>query len=450
MRSIARTELLAHVVSLAVMATLGCDDSQPTTPSRSLEDRPPVVEPEPEVGLSFVRGPILSPFDQASTAHLVAVTARVEQRNDDVFAKVGDSATVSRAFLECFADSEDVELGAHAELGETVAFFRGGNAGARTPYRRESLAADVGWSARQVIVGDPPPLLAEVQAINPRFAFVLNGGNDVEGREPNRYANRMLRIVEKLVDRGVIPILGSITPRRDDPEAELWVRRYNLVNRGIATAKRLPYIDFHQALSALPRLGLAGDGVHPNVLARDNTAKPCVFDEEGLTHGHNTRNLLAMQMLHRLRRTVVERAEAPDPPGRALAGSGAVGAPLAVETLPFTDLRDNSTTNRTALDRYPGCDPDTDESGPENVYRLHVTETMRVRFWVYSRGDADVDIHLLRGEPTGDACVARDDAELVHELTPGDWFVSVDTFSENGDAHVGQYLLTIDVEDQAR
>ena len=329
-----------------------------------------------------------------------------------------------------------MKLGAHASLGSTVEFFRSGNAGGRSPFRRESLAADVGWSARHVLLGEPSPLLQEVRAINPRYAFVLAGGNDVEGREPRRYANRLLRIIDQLLVRGVIPIVGSILPRRDSLSADRWVARYNVISRAIADGRRVPYIDFYRALSALPRRGLAGDGVHPNVLVVDGATRPCHLTGEGLRHGHNQRNLLAIQALDRLHRvldlgdSVLRNDEQ---------ASATWDEPYPIKVLPFGRLADTRRFSTSRQDSYD-CDPEADESGPEHVYQLQLVRPRRLRFWANGPSGADVDVHILSADDR--RCVARDDELLTRTLAPGNWWVVVDTFS--GDAAAGEYVLAIE------
>ncbi|MEM9193590.1 MAG: SGNH/GDSL hydrolase family protein [Myxococcota bacterium] len=428
---------------LGSLAIGGCGDSSDGS------EQSPTVEPTtvpadsaPEA-LEAAEFPLLPRLTPGTVAGLRAVADRVEGRNNQVFAKIGDSATVSRAFLECFA-RDGVVLGAHGALQPTIDFFRGGNAGGRDPFRRQSVAAEVGWSARQLLIGQPPPLLQEVQAINPRFAFVLSGGNDVEGREPRRYANRMVRIVDRLTTRGVIPILGSITPRNDDPEADQWVRRYNAVNRAIADGRGVPYIDFHQALSLLPRRGLARDGVHPNVYVAEHETRPCDLGEAGLQHGQNVRNLLALQTLDRLRRRLLggEAATEPELPVAA----GTVSNPVRIDAVPFSFFGDTREPGQDEFDRY-SCEDAVEEAGGEFVFEISVAEPQTLRLWAYGPMGADVDLHLLaRGDP--ESCLVRADEELVHRLEPGRYFVTVDTFGAEAEEKPGEFVFTVDLAER--
>ena len=406
-------------------------------PEATITTGEPETEPEPSVTIAPI--PPLSPFTPELVANLRRIRARSDRRQDDVFMKVGDSSTVSRGFLECFARPDRVDLGGHDSLSETVATFRRRRASGHDSYRRVSLAAREGWSARQVLDGHPPPLMAELHAVRPRFAFVMNGGNDVEGHDDYRYAQRMLRIVELLEDHGVIPILNSIPPRSDDSEMNRWVDRYNQISWAIARARRLPYLDYHQVMMALPRLGLAGDGVHPNIYVHENRGRACILNDEGLQYGHNARNLLALRGLDLLRRTVVEEEEAPDAPAAPLVGEGTVESPFEVTSLPFADLRDTRTEGSAAIDHY-SCG-DQDESGREIVYRLHTDEAITLRLLAIGRADADVDIHLLEGEASGEACRLRDDRQIETTLQPGVWWISVDTFAGPGGAAAGETLV---------
>ena len=433
-------------VALALGA-VGCgDDGVPAMPEVAPQLASPADDPTPEAPaepppppVERVAIPELSAFTPAVVEHLRAIREASDRRQDDVFMKVGDSGTVSRGFLECFSDPDEVELAGREGLEPTLAHFRNRHAGGRDSFRRRSRAAAEGWSARHVLDGRPPPLLAEVRAIRPRFAFVMNGGNDVEGADDYLYGQRMLRIVELLEEAGVIPILSSISPRRGDPASEEWVRRYNQVAWAIARARDLPFLDYHQVLAELPRMGLAGDGVHPNIHAVDGRGRACVFDEAGLQHGHNARNLLALRALDALRRTVIEGEAAPDPIPTALEGDGTADAPWVVPSLPFADFRDTTTDGGSAIDAY-ACGPQP-EAGRELVYRLVVDAPVELRLMAIGRQDADLDVHLLRGTPSGDACVARDDRVVTATLEPGVWYVAIDTFSGGEAPAAGEVLV---------
>lgn len=240
---------------------------------------------------------VLSPEVEA---HVRLIAARVPRRNEDVFVKVGDSATVSRIYLQCLSRDEALRLDGRDELRPILERFRAASIPGGDPFTRESLAAGVGWSANRPLRGSPTPLAREVRTTNPRFALVMFGSNDVELGRVGRYEGRMEALVERLVAWGVVPVLSTIPQRNDDPEADQRVPRYNDAVRALAQARRLPLIDLNRALEPLPERGLASDGVHPSAPVVDGRARGCDFTEQGLQHGQNVRNLLTLRVLGRL------------------------------------------------------------------------------------------------------------------------------------------------------
>ena len=122
-------------------------------------------------------------------------------------------------------------------------------------------------------------------------------------------------------------------------------------------------------------------------------------------------------------------------------GDGTTVDPFEVLTLPMAHWRDTRIHGSSVIERYDGCDAPQDEGGRELVYRLVVGAPIDVR--VLAIGEGDVDVHLLRGEASGERCVARDDRELVHHLEPGVWFVSVDTFAGEDGPDAGEVLVLI-------
>jgi len=381
----------------------------------------------------------LSPLTPDVVARVRAIAGQAD-RKDDVFAKVGDSATVNRAFLQCFSDPDMVDLGAHDELADTVKFFREGQAAYRDPYRRKSKAAKVGWSTWHVLSGHPSPLLQEVRAIGPRYAVVMLGENELDDEGLKHYPARMLRIVDSLSARGVIPILYTLLPRNDDPESDALVPLYNAVIEAIARQRKLPWIDFYSAIKGLPNRGLASDDVHPSAPVRDGHVVGCDLSSAGLRFGQNVRNLLTMMMLERLR-GVLDGGDAPASGSASqLQGSGTSGSPYVIDGLPFAVLG-STEGGQSSIDSYPGCDADSDESGPERVYRLDVG-SQPVEARVLYSSDVDVDVHVLGDSVDGDSCIARDDERAYVELGSGTEHVVVDTFAGRG-PHPGEYVLLV-------
>lgn len=383
------------------------------------ETLPRAEEPAPSRVVRRRRLPLVTPISPEINNHIIALAGRAE-RSETVFAKMGGSSVESRAYLHCLSRDRDLELGEFEALRPTIERFRSPRVQGQTSFARTSLAAQVGWSLRQGLTGRPSRILQEARATNARWALAFWGGNDVQGRNPRRYSERLLTMIAQLEGRGVVPVLAATTPRGDDENMDKWARRYNQVTRGIAEALALPYIDFYAAIQDLPNQGLAGDGVHPNVLLDGGRARACDFTEEGLERGQNQRNLRTLQMLHGLAAAPREAVEVEDDPHGEDAENH---APFDITALPFAEVvRPNSG----ALDGY-SCAELSQQPGAEQVYRVEVDEAMALDFHVF-RDDAD--LFYLGDSPEASGCVASAHNELSVVLTPGVHYVAVETAAE--------------------
>ena len=381
---------------------------------------------------------ILSPLTPELVAHLreVHATLQAGAGADAVFAKIGDSHTVTTSYLGCFASSTAVDL-AGRDLAATVAHFGAGDAAGTTPYQRVSAAATIGWAAFQALAGTPSPIEQELAAIHPAFATVMFGTNDIGYDRIDRYGQNLVAITDLLLARGIIPVLSTIPPRDDDAAAQTWVPRYNAIVRGVAQTRGVPLIDLHLALGPLAAHGLGPDHLHLETFP----GGACKLTTAGLAHGNNTRNLATLETLDRLRRTILAAEPAPDATAAHLRGAGTSAQPFLVEQLPFADRRDTRTFGASEVASYPTCSPAA-EGGNEVYYRLEVSGPTQLHAYVIDL-DADVDLHVLRGAPTPDACFARGDTTVDTALTPGTYYVVVDTFVSAGTPKAGDYTVVI-------
>jgi len=307
---------LAHDQTPVAAIGSGEDTVAPTEPpSPSVPPTPPV-----EAGL-----PAVPVVDQVMKARLREIHARGLERGmrPDVFAKIGDSITVSTYFLTPFGCPGHT-LGDHANLAETIAYFQtvelqGAGAAngcdAANAFTRASLAAGRGWIAVQVLspMPAPPadcpppddtPLRCELRQIRPSIALVMLGTNDLHQRVGVRgYRASLATIASELESAGVIPVLSTIPHRLDSQAANARVGDYNAAVRSVAEEAGLPLWNYWRALdgSDMARGGMEPDGVHPNAYAHGGS-----LTERGLRYGHNQRNLTALQLLDKLRRIVIE------------------------------------------------------------------------------------------------------------------------------------------------
>ena len=255
------------------------------------------------------------PLSKAVAAHVREIHAGHPDLRDDAFSKMGGSSVESTAFLHCFA-TPYVDLGEHGALAATLDYF---HAGPRSSFDRNSKAAGVSWNLRYVLGGRPANFREELGATRAGWALILFGSNDAQNENERIYLHRLVYLVEELEQMGVVPILGAATPRRSSSK-DRWIQRFNAITEAVAEHWSLPFIDYYSALSALPRKGLAGDGVHPNVLSPGGLRTACQLTGKGLRFGNNVRNLLTLQMLDQLRQII--EAE-PDADADAGAGTDA-------------------------------------------------------------------------------------------------------------------------------
>ncbi len=364
----------------------------------------------------YPAGRVVSPVtpDVASTLRTIAER---RPRQEDVFAKVGCSITASLSFMRCFTGKR-VRLDKWENLSPTIEHFRFGDADGTDPFRRRSVAAVSGWSALHTLRGEPSPLDAELEAIDPRFALVMYGTNDIERCDIDEYAENLFAIVAHLVEEGVVPIVSTIPPRDDRLRSDRWVPAYNGVVRAVAQAHQVPLVDFHLAVDALKRHGLGPDRLHPSTWRPRKRARACDFRPSGLRHGYNRRNLVTLAALDIVRRVVVDGEPAPDPPHPFPDAGGTADDPIPVHALPFTDH-----------DKTGGV-----------VYSLKLERPTLIEAYVLDLGDDELKLRLLADPSDPPATLAEADTRIEASLAPGTWQFAVDGW--------GDYLFVV-VESRA-
>lgn len=381
-----------------------------------------------------------SPLTPAVVAHLRRVATR-EAHDDDVFMKVGDSNTVNTNHLACFSGA-NVDLGGRGALQPALDAFNASRVAGTSPFARVTLAATVGWSASAAIAGTPAPLEQELAATNARFATVMFGTNDIQAMNLEAYGRTLFTLVDRLLARGVVPLVTSIPPRDDSAAADAQVPWYNGVTRALAQSRQVPYLDLHRELLPLPNHGITtADGLHLNVYLPSGAPRGCLLTAPGLRYGHNVRNLVTLEGLSRAWGAVT-RGTAPDASAPLRLGAGTASGPLVIDALPFADVRDTRRDGERLINTYAGCST-ANEGGAEVVYRLEVTRAMTVRATVVSLGAADLDVHLLQGSVSGAACVARNDKTVTSAVLPGTYFIAVDTYVSAGAERSGEYALVV-------
>jgi hypothetical protein len=415
---------------LALGALLGCQEPMVEPPPPDMASRDALQAPtdmgEAPRPVRYPAGVLHSAYGQQVIDRMTQIVSATPHRKD-WFMKVGASNTVNTNFLHCFAGT-DVMLEGSQALAPNLTYWHG--------FDRTSLAATVGWTASRPLEGTPTWIQQEVAAVNPAFAVLMMGTNDTEPTGVHRFETNLRKLIDAILVEQVVPIVSTIPPR-GDPTFDAVVPEMNAVIRALAQSRQVPYIDLWQTLTPLPSQGLISDGVHLNVFVMSG-AHGCWFTPAALMFGHNQRNRLQLTALDRARHFLIDGAPAePTPPSL---GKGTWDDPRVVDALPFVDDGDTVKSTTTTASMY-SCGAQ-DESGPEIIYKIELTESTKLRARVFVDDEVDVDLHWLTG-PDASMCTDRDDKTLDITAGPGTFWLAADTFVSAGQPKPGAYRLTL-------
>ncbi len=254
------------------------------------------------------------PFDDPVTDNLRLIYRDGMRRGNQAmaFIKVGDSISASTNYLYAIGEGLYTLTDDYAHLGAIIRYFSLiETSTGRNSFTQNSAATGVGWAAFAVFepsLSNPAlcapqeaPMACEFRRVRPAFALVLFGTNDVNYRTPTEFYNDITRIVDYSISNGTIPILSTIPPQ---PGAWGDVPTLNRVIQSIAEEYAIPYIDYYSALRDLPNNGLTFDALHPSAPPQGH-ASTAIFDAVHLRYGYVMRNLLTLEMLNAVVRTVL-------------------------------------------------------------------------------------------------------------------------------------------------
>lgn len=249
----------------------------------------------------------------ASRAHLAEIylLGQTLGNRANVFVKVGDSITESNYFLSPFGEGT-YDLAQYTHLQEAVTFFSQAEMyEQRNPFNAISQAAKRNWTSASVLDNSQAnprycypgeaPLACEYASVRPAIALVMLGTNDVSIMSSAEFKENMSNLVELSLEKGVIPVLSTIPDRRG---YERQVQAFNEVIKELAAIYDIPLWDYAGAMAILPDKGLSADGAHPST-PRGEVATVADFSPENLQYGYTIRNLMALEILDRLRRDVI-------------------------------------------------------------------------------------------------------------------------------------------------
>ena len=264
--------------------------------------------------------PVVPALGPVVAGHAAKIAARGELvgNRPGVFAKIGDSITASPSFLQALACRRP-QLGEWSELRATVEFFGRtsvppGSEEAACPvsnsYSRVGVAAVPGWRAVDALSRleaspeclDLPAVSCELQLTRPSVALIMFGTNDLTEFTAPQFRRNLAHVARLVAGAGTIPVLSTIPPRERRPFSQR-VTRFNAEIAAVAENRALPLWNFWRQMvePGVPNRGLGEDGVHPSALCPPCTAID--FRPEGLGQGYTLRNLGALRVLDRLRRS---------------------------------------------------------------------------------------------------------------------------------------------------
>lgn len=265
--------------------------------------------------------PVVPALGPAVTGHIEEIAARGASLGNrpGVFAKIGDSITASPSFLQALACRRP-QLGVWSELRGTVGFFgetpvprdtEEAQCAVSNSYSRVGVAAVPGWRAVDALsrleaspeCGDLPAVRCELQQIHPSVALIMFGTNDLTDFTAVQFRRDLARVARLVAGAGTIPVISTIPPRARWSFSQR-VARFNAEIAALAENRALPLWNYWRQMvePGVPNRGLGEDGVHPSALCPPCTAID--FRPEGLRQGYALRNLGALRVLDRLRRTV--------------------------------------------------------------------------------------------------------------------------------------------------
>jgi len=244
-------------------------------------------------------------------SHILDVIDDGVAQNENVFMVVGDSISYTGSqgayylgnctygygdFDTAYGWTGIKDLGCFPELTDSLDFFLDGT----TQFTRNSIAQLGGSTASSVLEGSPSRLQQEIDALNPQYAIVMFGSNDIYGidaltQEPliHDIVNDIMAITTELELQGIVPIVLS-SPTRVGYEDEMLILS-NLLEDACLAAD-VPFVNTHDAMWPLDAHGLR-DSQHPSIFSYNRN---CVFNDETLVEGSNMHNLLTLQALDRI------------------------------------------------------------------------------------------------------------------------------------------------------
>lgn len=274
---------------------------------------PPPAPAPPAADLDEVLGRRLSP-PVLQNSYAIFQRGQSLGNSANAFIYIGDSTTTGNQYtLPVFyaLARGTYTLGGYGYLQPTITFFQESNS-----FVASSMTALPGYTSGDVLnaayanpglcgVGEMP-LECEIRRKKPSIAIIYIGFGDMAFSTIDAYRANLAMIVEILIQRGVIPVLTTLTAPEDMLYESNYIHDYNAMNafmRELALARQLPLVDLETAAYGLPYQGCSFRDVHLS----SQVDGVISFNGNERRYGKDLRALLTLQVLDDLRRNVLQQ-----------------------------------------------------------------------------------------------------------------------------------------------
>jgi hypothetical protein len=257
------------------------------------------------------------------TAHVVGVYQEGLRRghNPRVFSKIGDCMTATPDFMEPFGKG-DYSVGTYTSLQKVIDYYAGipardkdnqGKTADFDSFTNPGLAATSGFNAASVLDAtwnDPKwckssesPLACEYRVSKPSIAIIMFGTNDLKSITPEQFDFYLRMVIVQTYNAGIVPILSTFPMQ---PGADAASLLYNQITARIAVDYDIPLINLWRALEPLPHKGV--DPENSTHMTKPDGGHTGSLAEADLQAGYNVRNLVTLQTLEVILKTVAPDA----------------------------------------------------------------------------------------------------------------------------------------------
>ena len=231
----------------------------------------------------------------------LAIYQRGQQlgRQSNSMIMIGESNTVPTA-VYCTFGNGNYSLGQFPYFQRIIDRFNSSGSFCRTHESAQtgfnsSAALDPLWSNPANCQPNESPIQCEISRRQPAFAVIYLGIGDHATIPPDLFSSNMQRIIQLLIDNGVIPMVFTY-PMADVYNVEGTPGLYNDILRNVALQNNVPLIDLRTATWDMNNRGTGPDGFHLS----QATVPYSDIDGERYLYGRTLREYLTLEALNQI------------------------------------------------------------------------------------------------------------------------------------------------------